>query len=382
VSTGTPTPTAPSTVTPTATGPTRTPTTPRLDYIFAQGITNLWSCASQEATDLGLTTLSLGWANLVNDNPSDRQSHYLAVFVAPGLNQADYTGLAQLSQAGGFIEQFVSLGGVAVINVARDVSVTSNAVIPNLAPGMVGFSPGPLSESEVIADAVHPYFSGEGFGGAPLISDAFNSWQPSSDGSLTPVPSGATVLLTDVLARPTLIEYPYGAGRVIMSTLSFAIGECTPGQTTLDGDPLDNLLKYAIFYSGTAQTPAPTVTPTGTPTVTPTNLTPSRTRTPTRTPLVTPSTPTATPSATATDTDTPTPVGTETPTVSSATDCVGDCNRDGMVTVTELITLVNIALGNADVSACPAGDANGDRMITVAEIVAAVVDALNGCPQS
>ncbi|MFQ5666633.1 MAG: hypothetical protein ACE5I7_09400 [Candidatus Binatia bacterium] len=60
--------------------------------------------------------------------------------------------------------------------------------------------------------------------------------------------------------------------------------------------------------------------------------------------------------------------------------CVGDCNGDGQVTVNELITMVNVALGTADVSACTAGDANGDGQITVNEIVSGVNNALNGCP--
>src|SRR5262249_18638339 len=59
--------------------------------------------------------------------------------------------------------------------------------------------------------------------------------------------------------------------------------------------------------------------------------------------------------------------------------CTGDCNGDGEVTVNELITMVNIALGTAQVSACTAGDVNGDGEITVNEIVAGVNNALNGC---
>jgi hypothetical protein len=58
--------------------------------------------------------------------------------------------------------------------------------------------------------------------------------------------------------------------------------------------------------------------------------------------------------------------------------CVGDCSGDGEVTVDELITMVNIALGGA-VTNCPPGDANADGEITVDEIVAAVNKALNGC---
>jgi hypothetical protein len=41
--------------------------------------------------------------------------------------------------------------------------------------------------------------------------------------------------------------------------------------------------------------------------------------------------------------------------------------------------MVNIALGNANVSACLAGDANHDDEITINEILAAVTKALNGC---
>jgi glucose/arabinose dehydrogenase len=60
--------------------------------------------------------------------------------------------------------------------------------------------------------------------------------------------------------------------------------------------------------------------------------------------------------------------------------CVGDCGGDGTVTVDELLTMVNIALGNSDVSACNVGDVNGDRHITVDEIITAVNNALNRCP--
>jgi hypothetical protein len=59
--------------------------------------------------------------------------------------------------------------------------------------------------------------------------------------------------------------------------------------------------------------------------------------------------------------------------------CTGDCSGDGEVTVNELITMVNIALGTAQVSTCTAGDVNGDGEITVNEIIAGVNSALNGC---
>jgi YVTN family beta-propeller protein len=59
--------------------------------------------------------------------------------------------------------------------------------------------------------------------------------------------------------------------------------------------------------------------------------------------------------------------------------CVGDCGVDRQVTVDEILAMVNIALGNADVSGCQAGDVNGGGEITVDEILTAVNNALNGC---
>jgi len=59
--------------------------------------------------------------------------------------------------------------------------------------------------------------------------------------------------------------------------------------------------------------------------------------------------------------------------------CAGDCNSSDDVTVNELLIMVNIALGNADISACAPGDTNHDGSITINEILAAVNKALNGC---
>jgi hypothetical protein len=44
----------------------------------------------------------------------------------------------------------------------------------------------------------------------------------------------------------------------------------------------------------------------------------------------------------------------------SALDCVGDCGRDGAVTIDELLTMVSVALGRAEANTCAAGDANSD----------------------
>jgi len=65
--------------------------------------------------------------------------------------------------------------------------------------------------------------------------------------------------------------------------------------------------------------------------------------------------------------------------VAQVSGCSGDCNGDGVVTVNELLTMVNLALGNADAATCLSGDANHDGQITIDEILGAVNNALTGC---
>jgi probable HAF family extracellular repeat protein len=56
---------------------------------------------------------------------------------------------------------------------------------------------------------------------------------------------------------------------------------------------------------------------------------------------------------------TPTPTPTNSPTVTPTPKvCVGDCNTDQQVTVDDVLTMVNVALGNTGVATCQAGDAN------------------------
>jgi hypothetical protein len=62
--------------------------------------------------------------------------------------------------------------------------------------------------------------------------------------------------------------------------------------------------------------------------------------------------------------------------------CVGDCNGNEEVTADELITMVNIALGNAELSTCPVDDVDGNGEITIDQILQAVNNALSGCTPS
>ncbi len=60
--------------------------------------------------------------------------------------------------------------------------------------------------------------------------------------------------------------------------------------------------------------------------------------------------------------------------------CTGDCNADGVVTINEVISGVNILLGAAELAQCTACDRNGNGVVSVDELVGAVLSALGGCP--
>jgi Vacuolar protein sorting-associated protein 62/Insecticidal Crystal Toxin, P42 len=64
---------------------------------------------------------------------------------------------------------------------------------------------------------------------------------------------------------------------------------------------------------------------------------------------------------------------------SAKAQCAGDCNGDSEVTADELITGIDIALGNAQVDACPEFDEDGDGQCSVNELAAGVRNALDGC---
>lgn len=216
-----------------------------------------------------------------------------------------------------------------------------------------------------------------------------------------------------------LIGLDAAAGRVLAligespfrKVLAADLGQVAGGIAVadLDRDDLPDLLLSvpeldAIVIAFNQTLPAPTVTPTvtSTPTVTRTptdtatptetaiptespipsetpSATPTATETPTTVPTATPST-TDTPTPTEVPTDTALPTETRTPTVRPS--CPGDCSGDEEVTVNELLTGVNAALGTLAPDACPAFDLDRNGQITIDELLRAVAAALSGCEVS
>jgi hypothetical protein len=50
------------------------------------------------------------------------------------------------------------------------------------------------------------------------------------------------------------------------------------------------------------------------------------------------------------------------------------------VTVSEVVTLLNIALGSADFERCRPGDADYNGVIEIGDLLRAVNNLINGCP--
>jgi len=59
--------------------------------------------------------------------------------------------------------------------------------------------------------------------------------------------------------------------------------------------------------------------------------------------------------------------------------CAGDCEGDGVVSMSNLIAGVNINLGMAELATCPAFDRDGDGLVLVHELLQGIRGAQDGC---
>jgi len=184
----------------------------------------------------------------------------------------------------------------------------------------------------------------------------------ASGGMLLSVPGQGTQLIGQELTHTgpkqndangeAFFEFQWRAPAMPGQYTLFAAGNSVNLNGTNQGD-LAAATTFRVSVVGAADTPTPS------PTLSPTEELPSPT-------------PSSTP--------TPTPTPTETPEPTPPAACPGDCNGDGEVTVDEIVTGVNIALGFASSQGCPAMDTNGDEQVTIDELLQAVNAALFGCP--
>ncbi len=212
-------------------------------------------------------------------------------------------------------------------------------------------------------------------------SVALSMSSPTPAVSGTPAPSAistSTPIATSS-ASTTPTASPTSTSTASASTTGAPLATSTPmGQQTSTAAPTTRAtasIASTATPSGTATASASATTTGANATSTPTVL-PTANQPPTATAPPTANEP---PTATATATNTA-PAPTLTATASSPRACTGDCDHSGDVNIAELVIGVDIVLGSAPASACPAVECLPGNGVDVSCLIMAVNAALNGCP--
>ncbi|MFQ5664852.1 MAG: hypothetical protein ACE5I7_00310 [Candidatus Binatia bacterium] len=250
-----------------------------------------------------------------------------SLLVAPGLAQAQVTIFFEGSGAeNGVTEAFTMSFSFMGSNWSGGV-VRSEGLPPLYASGRYSYEVGDggaMVTFDTPVDSVR-FFYVHGFGFAAGTASAFDS-------------AGSLVAMAD--------SRPAGSFGNPGNFVSLESNGAPIARIEFSGGVIDNFTFSAAIAS--SPTPLPTSTPT-------------------------PPSSTATPTAVATATLTSTP---------GAVTCVGDCDGDNAVTVNELVTGVNIALGRLPLDTCERFDRNSDGQVTIDELIAGVGAALKGCVAS
>jgi hypothetical protein len=190
--------------------------------------------ARTRMAELGITYDTTTFAALATTDPNAIHSNYRAVYVPTVLSVADFPPLRRLVTTGGVLERFVNAGGTLLLNVGGYAGSQID-----IAPGGVDYDRNATHNGEVIVTPTHPYFTASGYKGVRLDRTHFGSWLNTDYGILGSLPEKATWLLANSQG-PSLVEYQWGRGRVIVSTLSYG----WPGFPARTGPAWNNLLLY------------------------------------------------------------------------------------------------------------------------------------------
>ncbi|MHC4573946.1 MAG: hypothetical protein ACYS76_07420, partial [Planctomycetota bacterium] len=187
----------------------------------------------------GLTADMLTWATVAGSSGEDLWASFDVIYFSVNPAQSDYDNLRS-AVSGGSLEEFVSLGGALVLNVAGNKGNQAD-----IAPGGLDYDRSTMHEAETFASATHPYVTGLGFfGGTPLIESMFDGWLSTDHGTLQNLPAEYTEILSNT-DGVSMVEYPWGKGKVIVSTLTLG-WKAGPEHSA---EPFDNQLYYAIDTS-------------------------------------------------------------------------------------------------------------------------------------
>jgi len=163
---------------------------------------------------------------------AEEMGQYCAVYLEPNWNDYGNLNLTNLAA-------YVQAGGVAVINIAGNIGSADD-----IDPAGTDYHREYTHNSETILLSEHPYITGQPYGGSLLTISDFNSWGSTDHGWLAGYPPSSQVVLQNTRG-PSWLQYPYGSGQVIVTTLTYGWGG-GGGR----GAPMENLLEYALAVSG------------------------------------------------------------------------------------------------------------------------------------
>ncbi len=173
---------------------------------------NPWNSTSHITllTSLGYVPTVADWSQVGTGATQVHLADFRCIYIASDQPQAFYNTYATRSSE---LASWVANGGRLVFSVCyqsyNSLAPLPGGVLTNLTP----------QYNNYIVTASHPIVTGELSDGIPLI-DADLHGNYCSHVDMNTLPAGATVILRDA-ADPTLVEYPYGAGTVIASGLTW-----------------------------------------------------------------------------------------------------------------------------------------------------------------
>ena len=163
---------------------------------------------------------------------TEEMGRYRVVYLEP--EWGDYGNLNQIN-----LSAYVQAGGVAVINIAGNIGSVND-----IDPAATDYDRSRVHEHESILLPSHPYITGQPYGGSLLATGDFDRWSCTDHGWLTGYPASSQVVLRNT-DGVSWLQYPYGSGQVIVTTLTYGWGS-----RGAHGSPLENLIEYALLLSG------------------------------------------------------------------------------------------------------------------------------------
>lgn len=174
-------------------------------------------------------------------------SQYTVIMFANDQAFSTYENYAKFKE---YLEAFVSLGGVLIFG-ACDSGWANGKLVEELPGGVTKGNN--LLYRNTIADRTHPIVTGRYSNGVSLVdADLYNNYCSHVYFNENSLPQGSDVIIRGTDGKPTLVEYPWGKGKVIASGLTWEhnyIYGKKNGYGTYAQKAMDDVVLYALSSS-------------------------------------------------------------------------------------------------------------------------------------